>query len=472
MSWLIAVSSLGVFIGVVVAGLPLGRYGISIAWLLTGIALCLFAFVRQRRYAVVAAIVGGALLGLWRGGIEQSALTDYRALFGRTVVVSGVVSEDADVDKHGNAALRIKDVIHREHYLTGALWVTTDRSVTVQRGDRLTLEGKMLDGFGTFAASMYDAKIRSVVPGGDIAVAVRDWFTQYIRQATSEPESSLGIGYLVGQRRNLPEELDQALKVAGLTHIVVASGYNLTILVRFARRFFMRISKYTAALASSGLILSFIAITGMSPSMSRAGLIAFLSLMAWYYGRKFHPLVLLPFAVAITVLFNPSYAWGDVGWQLSFAAFAGVMIFAPLLQAYYFGNKKPGTLRQILGETISATVCTLPIILYYFGQMSNVAVIANLLVLPLVPLAMLLTFFAGIGALAIPVAAAAIGFPAQILLSYMVQIAERLAGLPWAVTEVEVTSWHVAGMYGLIVAAMIYMRHRTRLSLRDTNLVE
>ena len=60
--------------------------------------------------------------------------------------------------------------------------------------------------------------------------------------------------------------------------------------------------------------------------------------------------------VAITVLINPSYAWGDVGWQLSFAAFAGVMLLAPLLQSYYFGDKKPGTVRQILGETIAATL--------------------------------------------------------------------------------------------------------------------
>lgn len=472
MSWLIALSSVAVFVGVLSASIYTGRLFASIAWLLTGVALCLFAYVRQRRYGIIAAVLGGLLIGLWRGTVEQAALSAYDGLIGGTVKLSGKVNEDPDVGKRGDTVLRVNDIRYGERALTGTIWVTTNNSRGVQRGDRVTLQGEMTEGFGTFAASMYEAKVTSVVRGGDIAVGVRDWFTRYIRQAIAEPEASLGIGYLVGQRRSLPEELDQALKVAGLTHIVVASGYNLTILVRFARRFFMRVSKYTAALASSGLVLSFIAITGMSPSMSRAGLIAFLSLAAWYYGRKFHPLVLLPFAVAVTVLFNPSYAWGDVGWQLSFAAFAGVMILAPLLQAYYFGNKIPGTLRQILGETISATICTLPIILYYFGQMSNVAVIANLLVLPLVPLAMLLTFLAGIGALIAPGISMMFGLPAQLLLTYMVQVAETLAGLPWAVTEIDVTSWHVAGMYALLIAALVYMWRKTKLNLRNTNLVE
>lgn len=471
-SWLIAVSSLGVFGGVLIAGTPFGRLFLSISWLLTGIALCLFSYVRQRRFVIMFAVLGGLLIGLWRGAIEQSALGDYQQLIDKQVQLSGVVSEDADTNKRGDTVLRLKQVRYGNHELTGMLWVTVDKSSQIQRSDRVTIEGKLTDGFGTFAASMYDGSVKNIVRGDDKALGVRDWFTGYVRRAISEPQSSLGIGYLVGQRRSLPDELNQALKIAGLTHVVVASGYNLTILVRFARRFFMRISKYTALLASSGLIMSFIAITGLSPSMSRAGLVTFLSLMAWYYGRTFHPLVLLPFAVATTVLFNPSYAWGDVGWQLSFAAFAGVMVFAPLLQAYYFGNKKPGTVRQILGETISATICTLPIILLYFGQMSNVAIVANLLVLPLVPLAMLLTFLAGIGTMIIPGAAMIVGFPAQALLTYMVQVAEYLSTLPWAVTEIEINAWHVFAMYAVLVAFAIFMWRQTKLNLRDGNIVE
>ena len=332
----------------------------------------------------------------------------------------------------------------------------------------------MTNGFGNFSATMYSAELLAIErpSPGDVALTVRDWFADHIRIAIPDPQAALGIGYLVGQRRALPPELDQALQIAGLTHIVVASGYNLTILVRLARRLFVKISKFASMFAASGMVVSFMAVTGMSPSMSRAGLVAGLSLLAWYYGRKFHPLILLCFAAAVTVLVNPGYAWGDLGWQLSFAAFAGVMILAPLGQAYFFGNEKPGTIRQILGETIAAQIATLPILVVAFGQFSNVAIIANALVLPLVPLAMLLTFIAGVVAVAAPSIATIAGWPAEILLTYMVETAMYLSKLPWAIQEVSIPSWVAVAMYGLIFTACVYLVHKTRYDLRDSNIVE
>lgn len=102
-----------------------------------------------------------------------------------------------------------------------------------------------------------------------------------------------------------------------------------------SRKLFLKLSKYLSALLSGIMILCFMAVTGLSPSMTRAGLVSSMSLLAWYYGRGFHPFVLLPVAAAITVLLQPSYVWGDLGWQLSFAAFIGVMVLGPLLQAYF-----------------------------------------------------------------------------------------------------------------------------------------
>jgi len=206
--------------------------------------------------------------------------------------------------------------------------------------------------------------------------------------------------------------------------------------------------------------------------MSRAGLVSGLSLAAWYYGRKFHPIVLLFLAIAATLLINPSYAWGDLGWQLSFAAFAGVMIVAPLMHRYLFGDKKPGMIRQILGETVSAQLATAPILIASFGQLSNVAIISNLLVLPLVPFAMLLTFIAGVGSLVVPAIAGFVGMPATWLLHYMVSVAEYLASLPWAMSVVQLPWWGVVLCYVVIIGVCLYMWRVTKFNLRDTNLVD
>ena len=291
-----------------------------------------------QRYMIVLALVAGVCVGLVRGSGDQAQLTAYEPLIGRQVVLSGTVKDDADVAAGGGLRLQIIDVVLGERSLPGQIWVTIAKPGNIKRGDRLRLSGTLRAGFGNYAASLARASVLKIkrVPGGDPALELRDGFAAQVRRAIREPEASLGIGFLLGKKSELPPQLLEALKIAGLTHIIVASGYNLTILVRLARRLFAKVSKFLAMFASVGLIGGFMAVTGLSPSMTRAGLVTGLSLWAWYYGRKFHPVVLLGVALAITTLWNPSYAWGDVGWQLSFAAFAGVIIVAPIMTAYFF----------------------------------------------------------------------------------------------------------------------------------------
>ena len=281
----------------------------------------------------------------------------------------------------------------------------------------------------------------------------------------------MGAGYVLGENRTLPSDFDDALRVVGLTHVVVASGYNLTILVRLARRLFVKISRYMAVAAGSTMVLLFVGITGLSPSMTRAGLVASISLLAWYYGRKIHPIIILGIAAAASVLIQPDYAWGDVGWLLSFTAFAGVMFLAPLLQAYFFGDKKPGIFRQIVGETLSAQILTAPVIIFTFGTFSTVAILANILVLPLVPLAMLLVFLTGIFTLWLPFLVMVVVQPTQWLLGYMVEVVNVLAGVSWASHEVSWSLSEVLASYIFILLLIIFLAKKTETNFREVNIV-
>jgi competence protein ComEC len=220
------------------------------------------------------------------------------------------------------------------------------------------------------------------------------------------------------------------------------------------------------------MIVGFIAMTGLSPSMTRAGLVSGLSLLTWYYGRQFHPFVLLPFAAAITVVWQPSYAWGDLGWQLSFAAFAGVMIVGPLLQSYFFGEAKPGIVRQVLGETVAAHIVTIPIVVPAFAYISNIAIVANILIVPLVPLAMLLTFIVGVTALVYPPIVEFVALPATWLLQYMTFTAQSLSNLPWATSTIDPPWWMVVLYIVVLIGACVYMQRKTGFRLRQVNIVE
>ncbi len=446
----------------------------SVVWLFLSVILLGVSVWRRNLSIIPVIVIAGVIMGLWRGSLDQHALTIYKNLYDHSIIVTGTVTDDIDSGKSGEAVIRLGDIHADDHWLPGKIWVSARTKFDIKRGDTIVVSAVLQSGFGNFAGAMYRASISKVQrpEPGDVARRVRDWFADTIRRSIPDPQAALGIGYLVGQRRALPPDLDLALQIAGLTHIVVASGYNLTILVRLARRLFMSVSKYTSALSATAMIVSFVAITGASPSMARAGLVSGLSLAAWYYGRKFHPLVLLPFAAAVTVAINPSFAWNDLGWQLSFAAFTGVMILAPLLQRYFYGDVKPGVIRQILGETISAHIMTLPILVVAFGQLSNVAILANVLILPFVPLAMLLTFIAGVGTVFVPGLAMVLGTPANLLLSYMVAVAEYLSKLPWAMTELQVANWVSWVAYTGIVAIILWLWRATKYDLRDTNIVE
>lgn len=472
-SWHIAWFSGGVLAGTATSAIIKNDFFGDIQWLILACFLFLIVILNRMVTFVLLAVIAGLLTGLWRGTIEQQALSGYQPYYKQQVTLHGKVSEDTVFGPDGSQRIRLKYIEIERQQLPGEVWISTSSKADIKRGDIVTFEGTLNKGFGNLPAAMYRAKLVTAerpVPG-DVARRVRDWFAAGVRGSIPEPEASLGVGYLVGQRSTLPEQLDENLRLLGLTHVVVASGYNLTILVRFARRAFARISKYLATLSAGAMIAGFVLVTGLSPSMSRAGLVTGLSLAAWYYGRKIQPMVLLSFAAALTVLVNPSYMWGDLGWYLSFAAFAGVVILAPLLH-FYFSKKRQGAVRQILIETTSAQIVTMPIIAYTFAQYAPLAVPANLLILPLIPLTMVLTFFAGLAGVLVPSFAVLFGLSASTVLYYMTSVTDRLATFPFAHQEVNFGLPALVVSYTSLLLLTAVLWRKSKQDLAHYNVVE
>jgi len=436
-----------------------------------GALAMLYALRLGRLFALVVGCVGGLVFGLGYGTAHIGDRQVFDLFAEQQVYLSGTVREDPTLTLSGQLSVQLNELAYEDRKLPGALLVTVGSATPVKRGDVLFIDGVFSEGFGSYVGSMKRAKVEKVVhpEPGDVGRRVRDWFAELVRDEVPDPQASLGIGFLTGQKSALPNDLSESLRIVGLTHIVVASGYNLTILVRISRRLFIRVSKYLSALSSGTMIVVFMAVTGLSPSMVRAGLVSGLSLLTWYYGHSFHPLVLLPFAAMITVMAQPSYAWGDLGWQLSFAAFAGVMIVAPLLQRYFFGDKEPGIIRQILGETVAAHIVTIPLIALSFGTVSNVAIFANLLVVPFVPIAMLVTFLVGAWSLTQLPFVELLAVPTEWLLAYMTNVATFLSELSWAQHDIAIEPWWWLVYVAAVALACSWMQRATGYSFRQSN---
>lgn len=295
-----------------------------------------------------------------------------------------------------------------------------------ERSDKITLRGVLKEGFGNYSGSMYRPEIieHSKPSPPDLALKIREWFSGNIRGLFGADESALALGYMVGDKALMTEELTQSLRTAGLSHMVVTSGFHLSILAEFVKRIFGKISRAAIVIGTTVLVFVFMAITGFGASMLRAGLMCLLNLYAWYFGRKFHPGRLLLYVAAITLLINPSNIT-SVGWQLSFAAFAGIMFVSPVLTKFLYGNHSPGFIMSSLIASISAQLLCLPLGVYYFGMFSAVGIFVCLIIAPTIATAMLLillsgTIFAGIAPMA------------EMLIRIHLALIKWVAGIPWA----------------------------------------
>lgn len=445
----------------------------SIIWILIAFILSATAFVTKTRIALVIAIFSGLVFGIYRGNITINDSAQINSFIGKTMQVSGRVAEDTENTARG-LSLKLKDIEIKNSKLEGILTVDTKSNVDLRRGDEIVIEGKIDKGFGSSVATIHNAKIISInqLSNYDNAIQLRDNFASKTREFISEPGSSLGLGFLIGQKNNLPSDLMLALQITGLTHIIVASGYNLTILVRITRKLFMRISKFTSTIMALLMISGFVTITGFSASMTRASIVAIINLGLWYYGRKMHPGFLILIAMAISLIFDPSFIWNNLGWQLSFLAFSGVMILAPVIQNYFYGDSKPKFINRIIIETVSATVMTAPIIIHTFGYTSTISVITNILILPLVPLAMLTTFLTGLSGFVSSWLANAFGFISEIIFNYMLYIINYFGSLDISKLSISLDTTQMLFCYLGIILVFLYMKNKTKIKLEEYNLLD
>jgi competence protein ComEC len=463
-SYLLAWLGAGLLIGLMV-GRSVTIYA-NVPFVLVGLLLILGAFRSRRWWAVVAVVGAGVSLGMIRGHTVQLGYQAYEPFVSQKVTVEGVMSGDAQRANSGRQKITLTSIMIDGHEYPGEIFATVFDDSHLKRGDRVTVHGMLREGFASYGAAISSGKIVSIERGGDMIRDIRERFSEAVRRVIVEPMASLGLGFVVGQRSTLPDTLDEQLKVVGLTHIVVASGYNLTILVRFMMRLLARYSRYLAFVSSLLMILAFVLFSGLSPSMNRAVIVTVLSLLAWYVGRRFHPVLLIAYVAAATALVNPMYVWADLGWYLSFFAFGGILIVAPLAMKLLYRRRRPSSFEQLVIETMSAELTALPLIAFAFATLPVFGLLANVLVAPFIPAAMALTAMSGVLGMVSMTISSVVALPATVLIGYMVAVVEWLAVLPMAQYTLDFGIWAIGMWYLLLVAICVIVQRKTSYDFR------
>jgi competence protein ComEC len=283
------------------------------------------------------------------------------------------------------------------------------------------------------------------------ALAVKRAFLTGLGRAIPEPEAGLAGGITVGDKRSIGEELSSDFQRASLIHMVVLSGYNITIVIN-AIIFVIGKLGAAAQFSAAGVVVVFFAlISGGAATAVRAGSMALIAIFARVTHRTTLAERILGVVCALMVLWNPWTLVYDPSFQLSALATLGLVLFTPIFAARMPRVPAAWGMREILASTLATQLTVLPLLLYQSGSLSLVALPANLLALVSVPYAMAASFVAALAGLVLGPIAPIVGAPAYALLWYEITVAQLFSSLPFAAVSIPAFSaWWVVLAYAII----------------------
>lgn len=265
-------------------------------------------------------------------------------------------------------------------------------------------------------------------------------------------------GILIGYTDTLPAEIKESFKKTGVSHILAVSGYNMAIIVILVYQQLInkQIYKPFSFWITIAIMILFTLLTGAEASIMRAGIFAIIILSAEQLQRYVGGMRPLILCATILVLINPLYIGYDIGFQLSFLAVIGLILYGQLFKTYLEGIPSFGILSMI-GETLFAQILVLPLLIYYFGQVSLISIIANILIVPVIPFAMA---WGSITALLLPWKI--FTYPLVILIQSVLSMNQYLASLSWAsITVFNITGYMLISIYAIMgIGYWLYIKQR------------
>lgn len=397
--------------------------------------------------ALCAAVIGIVRTEFFRYALLQETVPQY---IGGMAVVRGTV--DGDIDRRDFAARVVIRVSHiNAKPASGTVLAELPRDAEVFHGGLIEARGMLEapENFETNGGRIFDyenylrargitalmrhATLRSFEPRAaarGYLFAIKHAFKDSLERVFSEPRAALLEGLLLGERRGLSEELMNAFVVSGLIHVVVLSGYNISLVVLCLLAMLSFLPKRLALAAGSAAVVLFALMVGGGAATLRAVIMAQIAILARYLNRPAAALRALAAAGAAMALWNPPIIF-DAGFVLSILATFGLITLSPSFERRFARVPKRFKLREIAASTTAVQLFVLPALLYFTGTLSLSAFPANVLALPAVSYAMLLGFVASMLGFLHPHIALLPALAADLLLRWMIAVATFAASVPY-----------------------------------------
>lgn len=402
----------------------------------------------------------------------------------KTVTIRGFINTAPD-----NRQMSINytvDVVSVQTSVTGAIIPVTGKVLATDKrlwprydyGDEVTMTGVLEkpEQIEDFAYDNYLSRynVYAIMPRvsikkisseyGNVIIAgligLRDNFETQINKIQPEPQAAFLAGLLTGSRKGLPPHLTAAFKQTGLSHIVAISGFNITIIISIISGCLFFLPLKWRFIPSVTAIILFTLFVGASASVVRAAIMGILGLLALQTGRLRDMRLAILWAAFVMICWNPKMLWYDGGFQLSFLAVIGLSETATILQN--MTKKIPNTLgiRDGLMTTMAAQVFAMPWAATQFGLLPILSPIANILVAPFIPLAMLFGFLGTVLSYVYFPLGQVISYVAWGLMELIIRITEIIAAVPYSAVEVPHVGVTIVFGYYTVVAFLIFRMNR------------
>lgn len=293
----------------------------------------------------------------------------------------------------------------------------------------------------------------------------RDRGRRAIAHGLSPPQAALAEGMVLGQDERIGRDVRDDFRASGLAHVLAVSGQNVMLLAALALPVLgaMGMGQRARLVAAIALIGLYVPLAGAGPSLQRAGVMGAASLAALAAARPASRWYALLLAACVTLAVNPRAA-ADPGWQLSFAAVAGILVITPLLRPALAPLPRP--LAEGIAVTVAATLATAPLMAHHFGSVALAGLPANIVALPLVaPIMWLGMVRAALGQLG-PAADPVVGLTGLALapaLDALAAVARAFADMPGGALAPPLGSRAAVGAaYALLGAAGLAIRRLAR----------
>ncbi len=215
---------------------------------------------------------------------------------------------------------------------------------------------------------------------------MRDRVERAVGRGAAGTQRALVLGVVLGEDEELPDSVREDFRASGLAHLLAVSGQNVAFLAFgvYGLGWLLRLSRLVRELATLGAIAAYVLAVGWQPSVIRAGVAGALASLAWIAARPRDRWHFLALGALVLLAWAPTSLL-DPGFQLSFAAVAGIFVGVPRLRARLDGYPLPLRVADVLGVAVVCGVVTAPIVLFHFGEAPIYTVPANALALPAAP---------------------------------------------------------------------------------------